>query len=85
MEHRQLGIDVRPMRQQLCGCVCMALDSGLVQGRHAMLVSGIHIGSAVLQQLHELHVSLQGCKVQRGAAALQQHESSFRLLQAAHG
>ena len=75
--HRQLGIDVGPMRQQLCDRVCVTLDCGLVQGRHAMLISSIHIGSTVLQQLHELHVPLKCCEVQRCTATLQKKKNHF--------
>lgn len=74
--HCKLGINVGPMREQLCNSLCMALDCSFVQGCHAMLICCIHIGSAVLQQLHKLHVPLQGCQMERCAAPLDMHQAT---------
>ena len=35
-----------------------------------MLIRSVYVGAAVLQQLHQLHVALQGCQVQRCSATL---------------
>ena len=80
--HRQLGINVGAMSQELCHSVRMPLDRGLMQGGHAMLIRSIDIGTAVLQQLHQLHVALQGCQVQRCPATLRPCRESFASLSA---
>lgn len=64
------------MRKQLRNSICMALDSGFMQGRHAMLICSIDIGSTVLQELHELHVPLQGCQMERCSAPLDTQQAS---------